>query len=87
MKTSKKQNLTSDLLNAGFTKKDFTLKKVGGFLTLIVNELNEKSFGVYILAKKYFVDFQYNGFVYGIQSIEKETGYAYNNTSTNKFLN
>ena len=79
MKVSKKQNLTSDLLNAGFTKKDFTLKKVGGFLTLIVSELNEKSFDMYILGKKYFVDFQYNGLIHGIQSIEKETGYVYNN--------
>lgn len=78
MSTLSKRKLTADLLNAGFTKKDFTLKKVGGFLTLIVNELNEKSFEVYILAKKYFIDFQYNGFVYGIQSIEKETGYVYN---------
>lgn len=77
--TTTKAKLTNDLLNAGFSKKDFTLKKVGGFLTLIVNELNVKSFAAYILAKKYFVDLQYNGYVYGIGAIEKETGYVYNN--------
>lgn len=79
MKTTSKQNLTLNLLSLGFTKKDFTLKKVDGFLTLIVNELNEKSFEVYILAKKYFVNLQYNGSIYGIGAIEKETGYVYNN--------
>lgn len=77
MKTTIKQKLTSDLLNAGFTKKDFTLKKVGGFLTLIVNELNKESFTAYMLANKYFVNLQYNGLIYGIQSIEKETGYVF----------
>ena len=75
----KKQNLTADLLSAGFTKKDFTLKKVGGFLTLIVNELNEKSFTACVLAKKYFVNLEYNGSIYGIQAIEKQTGYVFNN--------
>lgn len=79
MKTTSKQNLTADLLKSGFTKKDFTLKKVGGFLTLIVSELNEKSFEAYLLAKKYFVNLQYNGSVYGIGAIEKETGYVFNN--------
>lgn len=79
MKTTIKQKLTSDLLNAGFAKKDFTLKQVCGYLTLIVNELNESSFTACILAKKYFVNLQYNGLTYGIQSIEKETGYVYNN--------
>lgn len=72
-----KAKLTSDLLNAGFTKKDFTLKKVGGFLTLIVNELNEKSFEACILAKKCFVNLEFKGVIYGIQAIEKETGYVY----------
>lgn len=79
MTTQAKQNLTEDLLSAGFTKKDFTLKKIDGFLTLIVNELNEKSFEAYILAKKYFVSLQYNGSIYGIGAIEKETGYVFNN--------
>jgi len=79
MKTLAKQNLTSDLLNAGFNKKDFNLKKVDGFLTLIVEELNKKSFEAYILAKKYFVNLQYNGSIYGICAIEKQTGYVYNN--------
>lgn len=78
MKTLSKQKLTSDLLNAGFTKKDFTLKNVAGYLTLIVNELNKNSFTACILAKKYFVDLQYNGIIYGIGAIEKETGYVYN---------
>jgi len=77
MKTTIKQKLTSDLLNAGFTKKDFTLKKVGGFLTLIINELNKGSFTAYMLANKYFVNLQYNGSIYSIQSIEKETGYVF----------
>jgi len=76
---STKINLTNDLLNAGFSKKDFTLKKVDGFLTLIVNELNKKSFDAYVLAKKYFVNLQYNASIYGIGAIEKETGYVYNN--------
>ena len=79
MTTQVKQNLTSDLLNAGFTKKDFTLKKVGGFLTLILNELNKKSFTACVLAKKYFVNLEYNGSIYGIQAIEKQTGYVFNN--------
>lgn len=77
MKTTSKQKITSDLLSVGFSKKDFTLKKVGGFLTLVVNQLNEKSFEACILAKKYFIDLQYNGSIYGIQAIEKETGYVY----------
>lgn len=79
MNTSSKQKLTSDLLSAGFTKKDFNLKKVGGFLTLIMSELNEKSFDAYLLAKKYFINLEYKGIIYGIQTIEKETGYVYNN--------
>jgi len=78
MSTLSKQKLTADLLNSGFTKKDFTLKKVGGFLTLIVTELNHKSFEAYILAKKYFVNLEYKGIIYSISSIEKETGYVFN---------
>lgn len=75
MKTTTKQRLTEDLLNAGFNKKDFTLKKVGGYLTLIVNELNESSFKMCVLSGKYFVDFQFKGSIYGIQSIANEINF------------
>lgn len=70
----KKKLITLEILSLGFNKNDFNLKKINGYLSLVVNELSIESFKLISLANKHNIDFIKDGYIYGYQALYSELG-------------
>ena len=58
-----KASVLNTLLGLGLDKKQFQLKKVGGYLTILPNELNEDTFKMIKAGRKFHVEVVFDGYI------------------------